>query len=133
MDDAIRAAVEEANIAEETRFLDQELGIMWIRTHNMPIFKKRLAAVNRRAAKLGVQEMSYKKLAEVSVPVVNLGAYNGPKITHHKEWTIVLPSSIRVSLSGWTLVAKITHLPEGNFISTCPGEEMSRAHGPPGP
>jgi hypothetical protein len=92
---------------------------------NLDQLAKRVAKINRRAAKLGVEPVHFVVTDETWVREVH-GDQTG-EVTAIVPHTFVVVGSQVVKLAGWRFAATIEHDEEGNIIRQVPGVEADLA------
>lgn len=118
-DPAVLAAAERADA--QCRAARAEIGgrVYRVPVENVAGLAKRVAKINRRAAKLGVEPVRYVETEETW----DLERKEDGKVVAVVEHVFVVVGAQVVKMAGWQFAATIEHDDEGNIVRQVPGVE----------
>lgn len=90
---------------------------------NVERFRKKLAALTRRAKKLGLAALAAADLGE-EVKEVKVTGPGGKETVIEYRYRKIMVTGERPKLNGWTLLGTIAHEAGGNIFSNAPGKEI---------
>lgn len=90
---------------------------------NVERFRKKLNALTKRAAKLGLAPLAAVDLGEVVKTRKHRGT-GGKEIVVEYRYRKLLVTGERPKLNGWTLLGTVAHEDGGNVFSNAPGQKI---------
>lgn len=110
--------------------MQDEIKTFEIPEHRMPLFAEKIAALNKKAVKVGVPEITYSTIGhfdrEYTEHPVTGQMLVFPMVIRFFKVVIV---GIEPKFAGWTFLARIDHEGEGvNIINAIPGVELNERY-----